>query len=151
MNALVANEHHMMQKFAVRVALVAVALGAIALATGSVGAGAQDADPGGLRFVMQCSQAGPSSNGGLGSLSCTLKVTGLPDLLDNEVTVTVLSTADDVVDSPDEPIPSDTVVSSQAPSITPGAPVLVSRRLSAAPPPPPPLSPQVPKQPPQSL
>ena len=151
MNALVVNEHHAMQTLAVRVALVAVALGAIAVAAGSVGAGAQDADPRGLRFVMQCSQAGPSLNGGLGSLSCTLKVTGLPDLLDNEVTVTVLSAADNVVDGPDEPLPSDTVVSSQAPSITPGAPVLVSRRLPAARPPPPPLTAQVPTQPPQSL
>lgn len=147
----VTGKPDLMRRVAVRIGLAALTLAAIVLVASPGSLMVQGAEPDGLQFTLRCTQtqAAPDS-GGIGPLTCTLTVSGLPNPLEGQVSVT-LFTADDPGGTPSGSAPSDTVVASEAPAIAPGAPVLVSRRLPVAPPPPPPISPQVPEQPPKRL
>jgi hypothetical protein len=147
----VTNESDLIRRVAVRISLVALMLSAVAVVASPGRAVTQEQASDGLRFVVSCTQIGPApESGGIGPVSCTLTVSGLPEPLEDQVSV-VLFSADDAGDVPNDPAPSDTVVASEAPAIAPGAPVLVSRHLPIVPPLPPPISPQVPEPPPKSL
>ncbi len=140
-----------MRKVTVLLALAALHLSVLWLVAEPGTAATQEAEPGGLRFTVHCSEARTAPGGGdIGALTCTMQVTGLPDPLQDQISVT-LSTADDVGDVPGDPAPSDTVVASEMPTITPGAPSVVSRQLPIAPPAPLAASPHVPQEPPKHL
>ncbi len=135
--------------FRLLLAAFVVAVGAFSIGSGR--AASKDMDSGGPRFVVRCSHAGRlAGGGGLGDVTCVLKVTGLPAPLDEEVSVTLVS-GDDVPDVPSGKSAGDTFVSSEAPPTGAGGPVLVSRRLPVTPPPPLPVAPEVPQEPPRSL
>lgn len=123
----------------------AVLLGASGRATA-----AQDTAQDELKFAVQCSRVGGSAESPV-ALTCALTISGLPDPLDDEVTLPLLSTSAPAEGGAAGSAPSGTLVSDGAPAIDPGAPVLVSRRLPLAPPPPAPLVPQVPEQPPRHV
>jgi len=139
-------------KVMVRIFLLTAMVGvALLFMSGSMASGGQGVAPDGPRFVVNCTQTGPApQGGGLGALTCTLKVTGLPDPLGREVVVTQFVT-NDAPDGPDDWSPVSTTVSFGAPDTTPGEPVLVTRSLPVNPPPPPPVVPRVPEEPPKYL
>ena len=140
-----------MRKVTVLLALAALHLSVLWLVAEPGTAASQEAEPGGLQFTVQCSEARTASGGGdIGALTCTMIITGLPDPLQDQISVT-LSTADVVGAAPGDPAPGDTVVASEMPIITPGAPSVVSRQLPIAPPAPLAISPHVPQEPPKSL
>ena len=140
-----------MRKVTVLLALAALHLSVLWLVAEPGTAATQEAEPSGLRFTVHCSDARTAFGGGDASaLTCTMKITGLPDPLQDQISVT-LSTGVDVSDIPGDPAPSDTVVASEIPIITPGAPSVVSRQLPIALPAPLAISPHVPQEPPKSL
>ncbi len=134
------------RRAALRGALAALALAAV-LVVGARGPGGEGAsDPEGLQFRFECTKTGDSLD--VGAVSCALVVSGLPSPLQDHVSVTLLS----AVRSPETPHASaagDTLTASEAPAITPGAPVLVTQQLPLAPPVLPPVSLQVPEPPPK--
>ncbi len=134
------------RRAALRGALAALALVAVVI-FGARGPGGEDAsEREGLHFRFECTKIGDSLDAG--AVSCALVVSGLPSPLRDHVSVTLLS----AVHSPDAPHASaagDTLAASEAPAITPGAPVLVAQQLPLAPPLPPPVSLQVPEPPPR--
>ena len=141
-----------MGKMTVRIAVALLALSAAGLIAGSRGAAADEPGDEGLTFAVRCTRTGDLQDAGLGSVSCMLKVSGLPAPLSDSVNVTFATPRlDTIADSPSDTDVGETLVSSEAPDIEPGAPFLVTRRLPAPPPPRPPTSPQVPDQPPRSL
>ena len=140
-----------MRKVTVLLALAALHLSVLWLVAEPGTAATQEAEPSGLRFTVHCSEVRTAlESGDSGALTCTMNITGLPDPLQGQISVT-LSTADDVAAAPGDPAPSDTVVASEMPIITPGAPSVVSQQLPIAPPAPLAISPHVPQEPPKSL
>lgn len=140
-----------MRKVALQVALATLLLVAGGIAFESGRGASQDLASEGLKFGVSCSRSGPlTSTDDLASVSCILKVTGLPDPLDGEVSVTIVA-GEETTDAPPDQSAGETLVSSGAPATDAGGLVLVSRRLPRAAPPPLPVSPQVPQEPPQSL
>lgn len=145
------NAAERIRRMSVRFALATLTLGAILLIAGPGPADLSGSEPEGLQFEVRCAHTGAAADGGdIGAMTCALVVSGLPEPLQDQVSLT-LFTAGDRSDTPSNPGTSDTVVASEAPDMTPGAPALVIRSLPIAPPPPLPLTPQVPEQPPKAL
>ncbi len=133
------------RKVAVRLAILAFALSAIALVA-SPGPSLHSEEAEGLQFEVRCAETGGSA----GQMSCALVISGLPSPLQDQVSV-ALFTAYGTDDTPADPATSDTVVAAEAPDLSPQTPTSVVRSLPIAPPAPSPRTPQVPKQPPKSL
>lgn len=139
------------RRIAIRLGLALLTLGLIVLVASPDPPLVQGSGPEALQFSIQCKRTGGSPEAGsLGLVTCALVVTGLPDPLEDKVSVTLL-TVDDSTPSPAGSAPSDTVVADEAPADTAGTPVLVSRHLPAAPPLPIPVSFQVPEPPPKGV
>ena len=140
-----------MQAAVLRFGVVAVTLGAVALTGGSARAEPQDSRTDGPTFVVSCSLNGRvSDSADIGPLTCTLKVTGLPDPLDDEF-VFVWSTGTDPPDDPSGSSPVSTTVSAVPPNTAPGDPALMQRDLSPTLSPLRPTTPGVPEPPPKYL
>jgi hypothetical protein len=142
----VSNPATHLRRAGVGVALAAVTLAAVLL----VGGATQDAptsEPQGLQFGIRCAQ---SDTGEVSSVTCALVVSGLPEPLEDQVALAVFP-GRDTSEAPGPSAAPDTVVVSEAPDVSPGAPALVTESLPMAPPPPVPLTPQVPQQPPKAL
>jgi hypothetical protein len=126
-------------------AAVALALASVLSATAEV----TDASPDGPQFVVRCS-GDVSVTGGVTSVVCTLHVVGLPDPLDDDVNLTLVSFDQGPTTSPSQ-TPGGTAPVSTPPDLDAGMPVVVTRWFTPAPPPPVPLSPQVPELPPKHV
>lgn len=138
------------RRTAVRIALAIVALSAVMLIASPDPATAERPEHKGVQFDVRCTHTGSSFDAQGDSVTCAVVVTGLPEPLDEQVTVTLFRTTG----SPSiarGSVPSDTAVADEAPAIIPGTPVLVSRHLPAAPPLLPPVSIRVPEPPPKSV
>ena len=134
-----------MRKLTILLAIAVFALSAVGIFAGQ-GALAPDGPRSqGPEFAVRCS-------GDLerGTVTCVLSVTGLPDPLQDSVSVTLL-TSDVTDDGPTDWAPSATVTSAYILETELDTPVFVSRQLPVSPPPPAPTSPLVPLQPPQSV
>lgn len=124
----------------------ALALSALGLFAGRGALASYDAESEGPQFVYNCSWSGPES----GAITCTLKVTGLPDPLDKEVSLS-LAPAGAPVQTTSSAAPSATVVSAQMPDALSDAPSLVSLQVGTTPPALVPRSVDVPLQPPKNV
>ena len=141
-----------MRRAALQIGLVALTLSVVALLSSSASGVSGDSETAGPKFVVACTQNGQSAQGGgVGSLTCVLKVTNLPAPLEDEVVVLLSSTVI-AEEGPTDVAPSSgTNVSAAAPDTELGGPGLVSRTLAPVLRPPPPVVPQVPTRPPKAL
>lgn len=139
-----------MRKVTLLLALTTLAFSALGLFVGQ-GTLATQQEPDGPGFTIRCTWEGDAAgNVDIGPVTCTLKVTGLPDPLQDDVTITLFTTGGADEDTGDS-TPVASFVSADVQESFLGMPVFVSRQSPAALPPPLPRSPQVPAQPPQSL
>ena len=145
-----ADQPHRVRKITLLLGLAALSLSVLGLLVGRGTLAAWDTEQEGPRFTVRCTSTGGGGSGEIGAVTCTLNVTGLPEPLQDDVSVTLLS-----IDDSDEGVsgsaPSATVVSADVPATAFDTPVFVSRQLPAAPPPPLSHLPRVPEQPPKSL
>jgi len=130
---------------AIALAIAAFALSAVGIFAGQGAVAADGPGSRGPDFSVRC-----HGDVERGTVTCVLSVTGLPDPLQDSVSVTLLTS--DVTDGgPTDWAPSATVASAYVFETTLDTPVFVARRLPVSPPPPAPTSPLVPLQPPQSV
>ena len=134
-----------MRRLVLQATLAAVALTVAVMLGTTVGGGARPLD--GPQFVVECS-GDVSAGGDLTSVLCTLRVVGLPDPLDDDVNVTLVSVEQGPSTSSAQALGGTAPVSTP-PDLDAGMPVVVTRWFTPAPPPPVPLTPQVPELPPK--
>lgn len=133
-----------------RLGLAVLAAGILWLAASPAKAAQLEDDSHGLKFSIHCTHNGSPGDIDLDSMTCTLKVSGLPDPLQHQVDLVLLS-AGHSGDAAGHVNVGSGLISADAPTITPGPSVLVSRRLSLTAPTPLSNTPQVPEGPPRSV